>query len=393
MGTLYKKTNTDNWVFSYRKEGKNVRVMGEEHGLNNLGDLTKKEKGKLKYQLEEKFQYGKYRRYGKKTPKLRMVIDDLKTERGKMLRMNSLSQNTYKGEVGRLELLWNFIKDEYGNINISRLDHKILNRYTDYCRDKLGNNSTTINNKHKVVQVLIKYSLNKDYLVDNPYDKIVIPKPIKRGIDDIPNQDEYSMIKNYLNGWVDNYLRRDTEYRHINLISYIQTQLGMRVGEVLIIKWKKGKEDIGENHSYSYVYLTPKYDELVIHFKRNRRVIPIPKKLTKLLKKIKKDTGSKVYILEGHNNTTTRKNKKYLGKGKPLTSSYCSRPLKQLLKEVGVNTNYTTHTLRHGFISELVRQDLSLKKIGEFVGHKHITMTELYTHLNTTDMKEILSKV
>ena len=34
-----------------------------------------------------------------------------------------------------------------------------------------------------------------------------------------------------------------------------------------------------------------------------------------------------------------------------------------------------------------------LKKIGEFVGHKHITMTELYTHLNTTDMKEILSKV
>ena len=58
MGTLYKKTNTDNWVFSYRKEGKNIRVMGEEHGLNNLGDLTKKEKGKLKYQLEEKYQDG-----------------------------------------------------------------------------------------------------------------------------------------------------------------------------------------------------------------------------------------------------------------------------------------------------------------------------------------------
>ena len=58
-----------------------------------------------------------------------------------------------------------------------------------------------------------------------------------------------------------------------------------------------------------------------------------------------------------------------------------------------ISGEFLAPTLRHGFISELVRQNLSLKKIGEFVGHKHIAMTELYTHLNTTDMKEILSKV
>ena len=393
MGTLYRKTNTDNWVFSYRKEGKNIRVLGEEHGLNNLGDLTKKERDKLKYQLEEKFQYGIYRRYGNQTPKLRLVIDDLVVERGKLLKMNSISQNTYKGEVGRFELFWKFIKDEYGNINISRLDHKILGRYTDYCRDKLGNNSTTISNKHKVVQVLIKYSLNKDYLTENPYDKITIPKPIKRGIDDIPNQDEYLLIKDYLDRWVDDYLNDKTEYRHINIISYIQTQLGMRVGEVLILKWKKGRRDVGENHSFSYSYLSPKNDKVNIHFKRNRRVIPIKSKLTDLLRKVKLDTGNKTYVLEGHNNTTKRKNKKYMKKGQPLTSSYCSRPLKKLLKEIGIETDYSTHTLRHGFISELVRKNISMKNIGEFVGHKHTTMTELYTHLNTTDMEEILGSV
>ena len=393
MGTLYRKTNTDNWVFSYRKEGKNIRVLGEEHGLNNLGDLTKKERDKLKYQLEEKFQYGIYRRYGNQTPKLRLVIDDLVVERGKLLKMNSISQNTYKGEVGRFELFWKFIKDEYGNINISRLDHKILGRYTDYCRDKLGNNSTTISNKHKVVQVLIKYSLNKDYLTENPYDKITIPKPIKRGIDDIPNQDEYLLIKDYLDRWVDDYLDDKTEYRHINIISYIQTQLGMRVGEVLILKWKKGRRDVGENHSFSYSYLSPQYDKVNIHFKRNRRIIPIKSKLTDLLRKVKLDTGNRTYVLEGHNNTTKRKNKKYMKKGQPLTSSYCSRPLKKLLKEIGIETDYSTHTLRHGFISELVRKNISMKKIGEFVGHKHITMTELYTHLNTTDMEEILGSV
>ena len=167
----------------------------------------------------------------------------------------------------------------------------------------------------------------------------------------------------------------------------------MRVGEVLITKWKKGKDDIGENHSFSYVYLNKGYTQLVIHFKRNRRVIPIGKTLTKVLKKVKKDTGSKVYVLEGHNDTTKRKNKKIIGNGEPLDSSYCSRPLKDLLKEVGVSSHYTTHTIRHGFITELVRKNPNFKKIGDFVGHKYQTMTELYSHLDTTDMEDILSMV
>ena len=412
MGTLYKKTNTNNWVFSYRKDGKSKTIMGEKHGLNNLVFNNKKEKKQLKRKLEERYEYGRGINYGNNTPKLRLVLDDVIIERRKLVSMDQISQTTFTPEKNRLELFWNFVKDEYGDINISRLDSKILNKYTDYCRDTLNNNSTTINNKHKVVQVLINYSLNKDFLTENPYDKVKIPRPVKRGIDDIPDQNEYLQIRDYLDNWVDEYLDgKWVEERKvyklgktktiqvvkpiipIYVISYIQTQLGMRVGEVLIMKWKKGRTDVGENHSRSYVYLSPKYDELVIHFKKNRRIVPVKPKLTKLLKQIKEDTGNKTYVLEGHNKTTRRKNKKYVGKGEPLDSSYCSRPLRKLLKEVGVDTDYTTHTLRHGFISELVRQNLSLKKIGEFVGHKHITMTELYTHLNTTDMKEILSKV
>ena len=98
-------------------------------------------------------------------------------------------------------------------------------------------------------------------------------------------------------------------------------------------------------------------------------------------------------VLEGHNNTTKRKNKKYIGKGKPLDSSYCSRPLKSMLKKLGVDESYSTHTLRHGFITDLIRKDVSLTKIGNVVGHSDIRMTELYGHLDTTDMESVLSKV
>ena len=216
MGTLYKKTNSNNYVFSYRRDGKNIRIMGEEHGLNNLVFNNKHEKNKLKQRLEEKFEYGKYRRYGSKTPKLRVVIDDLKIDRDKKVKMNTLSINTYDGEVKRLELFWEYVKDQFGNINISRLDDKILNQYTDYCRNSRGNTSTTIHNNHKVIQVLVKYSMLKDYLDRNPYDKVDVPRPVKRGVDDIPEQQEYLMIRDYLDNWVDDYLKGDIEYRHIS---------------------------------------------------------------------------------------------------------------------------------------------------------------------------------
>ena len=211
MGSLYKKTNSDNWVFQYRRDGKNIRVMGEEHGLNNLVFRNKHEKNKLQQRLEEKFEYGRYRRFGSQTPKLRVVLDDLKKERDKKVKMNTLSVNTYNGEIKRLEYFWDFVKDQYGNINISRLDDKILNSYTDYCRDKRGNTSTTIHNNHKVIQVLVKYSMLKDYLDTNPYDKVDVPRPVKRGKDKVPQRDEYLMIKDYLDSWVDDYLNGDDD--------------------------------------------------------------------------------------------------------------------------------------------------------------------------------------
>ena len=53
MGTLYRKTNSNNWVFSYRKDSKNIRIMGEEYGLNNLPeDIPKSEIKKLKHQFD-----------------------------------------------------------------------------------------------------------------------------------------------------------------------------------------------------------------------------------------------------------------------------------------------------------------------------------------------------
>ena len=107
------------------------------------------------------------------------------------------------------------------------------------------------------------------------------------------------------------------------MISYLQVRTGMRLGEVLLMKWKQNKKtDVGEKHSFSYVYLNPSKTKLTIHFKRNLRLIPIKNDIRDLLIKIQKDTKSKVYVFESVTTKTQFDNTSF------------SRPFKRLLNEM-----------------------------------------------------------
>jgi integrase len=392
MGSFYHRGRNKSWVFQYYKDGKKTYITD----LDIQGDLSVKKQKEYKSRLEQKYQYNKSKSVQKDLKNsISNIVDLVLEDRLKKVKMKSLSQNTYNEDYKRIHYFKDFVLDQYGNINIFDIDQKVLNEYTDYCRDVLDNNSTTINNKHKCVQVLTRYGLNRGLIKVNPYENITLPKRINRGKDDIPNRKEYNKVKTYLDKWVDDYLSDDEPLKKINVIIYLQTQLGCRVGEIILMKWKRNRiTDVGEEHSFSYVYLNPNCTKLTIHFKKKRRDVPLNnKKIQDLLKKIKQDTLTKVYVLEGHDNSTKRKNKKYLFNGKHLDTSYPSRPLKELCEVVGIDTSYSTHTFRHGFITDLFRKDVSLTKIGNVVGHSDRRMTELYGHLDTTDMVSVLDKV
>ena len=395
MGTLHsnkvgKYTYT---YFSYRRDGKNEVV---KVGNFDVGELSQTKKKKIKSKLEHQYEYKKQRTHHKITELISNVIDVVIKERYKRLKMDQLSQTTVGGDEKKLNYFKDFVLDRYGNLTVDKIDEGLLNKYTDYCRDELGNNPTTINNKHKSVQILTKYCLNKGYLQTNPYDKVIVPTPIKRSKDNIPKQKEYDIVKDYVEDYVIKYIGGDSDYKFdpIIMTSFFQTQLGMRIGEVLIMKWKRGKSDGGEGHSRSYVYLNSNYSELVVYFKKKKRTYPIDEipLIQKLLKKLKEDTDSKIYVLE---NRTKKKNGKPhpQSTNKKFENTYCSRPLKSMLRRLGVDDSFSTHSLRHGFVTDLIRKNHSLTKIGNLVGHSDVRMTEIYGHLDTSDMRGLLKTV
>ena len=389
MGSLYQ--NGLYWRFSWRENGKNETV-----GLDGLkGPLSKDQQKKLQRKYEIRYEDNKVKHSNLKTIRtLSKVIGVFMEYRWNKVKTQSLSKNTVGGDELKLRYFKKFVFDRFGDISIEDMDSIVLDDYTDYCRDVLKVNPTTIHNYHKSVQPLIKFCVNKGWMGENPYKKVDIPKPIKRTKEDIPNRDESKVIKKYLVQYLKDYLKDDEPFNLINMTSYLQIMLGMRIGEVLSMKWKKGKNDVGEKHSLSYVYLNSNLSSLTIHFKRKLRVLPIGQKIeiTTLLKKIKNETKSKIFVFE--NNRMTKKGRPHKqSTSKPFDNSYCSRPFKRMLRSLEIDDKYSTHSLRHSFVTNLMRKNVSPQKIGNVVGHSSVTMTEVYGHLDTTDMVDVLDLV
>ena len=388
MGTLYQ--NSGYWRFSWREDGKNKSIKLPKE---LKGDLSKEDRKKLKRKYEVRYEDGKVHRSNKPLKRtLSKVISSVIEFRRKRVKDNLLSENTVNSDESRLNYFKDFVFDKFGDLSIEDIDVRVLEDYTDHCREVKNLNPTTIHNYHKSVQPMMKFCMNKGWIKENPYKKIDLPKPIQRSKDDIPSKEEGDIIKDYLVGYIKDYLKGDEPFQLINMTSYFQIRLGMRIGEVVSMKWKKGRDDIGEKHSFSYVYLNSNLSKLTIHFKKKKRELPLKGDIKTLLKKIKDDTLSNIFVFE--NNRMTKKGKPHKqSTSKPYDNSYCSRPFKRMLRRLEVDDKYSTHCLRHSFVTDLLRKDVSIGKIGLVVGHSSKRITELYGHLDTTDMVDILDSV
>jgi len=79
-------------------------------------------------------------------------------------------------------------------------------------------------------------------------------------------------------------------------------------------------------------------------------------------------------------------------RGGALSRVYVFKLIKRLAAEAGIRKNVSPHTLRHSFATSLVEAGADLRAVQQMLGHKSITTTEIYTHLDRTYLKDVLKQ-
>lgn len=149
---------------------------------------------------------------------------------------------------------------------------------------------------------------------------------------------------------------------------------GLRVAELVSLDKEQIKIDSG-----------PQELELSVKGKGGHwRTVYFSKKATETLKKYlltRNDEEKALFI-------------NYKGKsaGTRLTARSVERIIKKYVVQTGLPIGTSPHTLRHSFATDLLNKGVDLRIVQEFLGHRNIATTQIYTHVTRPKLKEIHSK-
>jgi site-specific recombinase XerD len=80
------------------------------------------------------------------------------------------------------------------------------------------------------------------------------------------------------------------------------------------------------------------------------------------------------------------------GSVRRLTSRSIQKSIKKYAIIAGVPLTTTPHVMRHSFSTDLLNQGVDLRILQEFLGHKSIAATQIYTHVTNKKLREVHRK-
>ena len=160
-------------------------------------------------------------------------------------------------------------------------------------------------------------------------------------------------------------LTASTNIKHRAMLSLIYS-CGLRCGELLALK---------------PMHIDSHRNVLIIkQGKGNKdRIAPLSDKTITMLREYDQMYKPKEYLFEGQR------------AGEPYDSRSLQNVLKKSLAITGIEKPVSLHWLRHSYATHLLESGTDLRYIQEILGHKSSKTTEIYTHVSTKSIMNIVS--
>jgi integrase/recombinase XerD len=216
------------------------------------------------------------------------------------------------------------------------------------------------------VKSFFQYLLLEEVIKDDPTELLESPKS-KRALPHVLSIEEidslFQVIDHSTQEGVRNRAMLETMY-----------SCGLRVSELISLKISKLYLDVG--------LLT------VIGKGNKERIVPIGGQAIKHIALYKDHIRSSIPTIKAGHEDNLFLNRR----GASLSRVMMFLIVKDLASRAGIVQSVHPHTFRHSFATHLVEAGADLRAVQEMLGHKSITTTEIYTHLDNTFLRQTLEK-
>ena len=124
------------------------------------------------------------------------------------------------------------------------------------------------------------------------------------------------------------------------------------------------------------------FDRLQVHIKKGKggkdRIVPISASTLKVLRAYRSLYPSMNFVF------------KMFGKDAQITPSFIRFRLKEMLFKAGLDTSYTTHSLRHSYATHLLDAGEDIQTVQQRLGHKSVSTTMIYLHLAKVEKRQCI---
>lgn len=274
----------------------------------------------------------------------------------------NFSDNTLDAYVRDIKKLKDYAEEDLANVGPDSIGYENLQEYIfNLSKQKFSERSQA--RWISSIKAFFKFLLEDEYREDNPAALLEGPKLGLYLPDTLSLQDINRIIAAIE-------VNTDLGKRNQCIIEVLYG-CGLRVSELIDLKIS--------NINFKEQYIK-------VHGKGNKtRFVPLADYTAELLESYIKEVRSKGKINKKYEDTLFLNSR-----GTSMSRVIVFLIIKELTDKAGVNKKISPHTFRHSFATHLLQNGADLRYIQEMLGHSSITTTEIYTHLKTEELRDVI---